>query len=79
MVDLEVSLEASGGKRSGVGAIFVQGSVCMSAHVTPLFSPDHAWPHDVSQARWPLMGCHFLLQVSKGRERELKVKLKLGG
>ena len=32
-VDLEFSLAAPGGKRSGVGTVYVQGSVCMSAHV----------------------------------------------
>ena len=46
-------MAAPGGKRSGVGTVYVQGSVCMSAHVTPLFSPDYPWPRDASQARWP--------------------------
>lgn len=34
---LEFGLAAPGGKRSGVGAVCVQGSVGMSAHVTPHF------------------------------------------
>lgn len=36
-VALEFGLAAPGGKRSGVGAVCVQGSVGMSAHVTPHF------------------------------------------